>query len=175
MGVMKYAYVHKNLRELNFEEQVIFGSHVLTILACFAPWFAATPAYETVFWYTGFGGPGFLIGICVFLISLGISFTFVDRLLEKNSIKLPFKWNYLYAAAGIQQIFLIILIWSVLIAIGSSYADHSLRFGIFMAFAVQVCGLVATFLNFQLDKQKEAKAFFQHPEVSKPEPKNDKQ
>jgi hypothetical protein len=172
---MRYAYVHKNLRELNFEEQVIFGSHFLTLLACFAPWFAATPAFENLFWYSSFGGPGFLIGICIFVISLGISITFIDRLFEKNSIKLPFNLNYLYAAAGIQQIFLIILMWSVLLAIGSSYAEHTLRFGIFMAFALQVCGLVATFLNFQLEKQKEAQSFFQHPEPPKPEAPHDKQ
>jgi hypothetical protein len=172
---MKHAYIHKNLRELNFESQVILGCHFLTLLACFMPWFAATPAYEQVFWYNSFKGPGFMIGTVIFIISLLVVVTFLDRILERNVIKLPFSRNYVYLFAGVQQIFLIVLMWSVLMATGSNYADHSLRFGIFMAFAVQVCGLVATFLNFQLEKQKQAQSFFQHPETPKPEAPHDKQ
>jgi hypothetical protein len=172
---MKYAYVHKNLRQLNLERMVIFGCHVLTMIACFLPWFAATPAYERIFYYSSFRGPGFLIGICIFLISLSVVILFLDKILERNVIKIPFNENYFFITAGIQQVFLIVLMWSVLLATGNNYAEHSLRFGIFVAFAVQVCALVATFLNFQLDKQHEAKAFFQHPEPPKPEKPNDNQ
>lgn len=170
---MRYAYIHKNLRELNFESQVILGCHVLTMAACFMPWFAARPAYDDFFWYSSFRGPGFLMGIMIFLISLSVVILFLDRILERNVIKLPFNANYVYLFAGAQQIFLIVLMWSVLLATGNSYTEHTLRFGIFMAFTVQICGLVATFLNFQLEKQKEAKSFFQHPEAPKAETTNE--
>ena len=139
------------------------------------PWFTATPSYEKLFWYSSFKGPGFLIGTFIFLISLVVVVTFLDKILERNIIKMPFSQNYFYLGTGLQQIFLIVLMWSVLLATGSNYAEHSLRFGIFMAFAAQICGLVATFLNFQLDKQKEAKAFFQHPEVPKTEKPHEQQ
>lgn len=161
---MRYAYVHKNLRQLSFEKKVILGSHALTLVACFTPWFEAKLTYEPDFLYNAFGGPGFLIGIFIFTISLIIVLLFTDRLLEKEVIKLPFSENYLYFGAGAQQILLIILMWSVLLATGDNYADHAIRFGIFIAFIAQISGLVATFLNYQLDQQHEAKRFFQHPE-----------
>lgn len=166
---MKYAYIHKNIRTLNLEKLVIFGCHFLTLIACFLPWFAAKPAYEKIFYYSSFRGPGFLIGIVIFLISLSVVVTFLDKIFERNAIRFPFNENYFFFGAGLQQVFLIILMWSVLIATGNNYAEHSIRFGIFVAFAVQVCGLVATFLNFQLDKQHQAKAFFRHPELPKKE------
>ncbi len=162
--MMRYAYVHKNLRQLSFEKKVILGSHALTLLACFFPWFGADPKYEPEFFFNAFSGPGFLIGYFIFTISLVIVLLFVDRLLEKEVIKLPFSENYLYFAAGAQQIILIILMWSVLLATGDNYSDHAIRFGIFVAFVSQVSGLVATFLNHQLDQQHQAKQFFQHPE-----------
>ena len=164
---MRYAYVHKNLRQLSFEKKVILASHALTLLACFFPWFEADPTYERKFWFNAFDGPGFMIGIVIFTISLVIVLLFLDRLFEKEVIKLPFSENYLYFGAGAQQVLLIILMWSVLLATGNDYGDHAIRFGIFLAFIAQISGLVATFLNHQLDRQHEAKAFFQHPEPTK--------
>lgn len=175
MDVMRYAYVHKNLRRLSFEKKVILGSHALTVLACFFPWFGAKPLYEPDFFYSAFSGPGFLIGYFIFTISLVIVLLFVDRLLEKEVIKLPFSENYLYFGAGAQQILLIILMWSVLLSTGDDYAKHAIRFGIFIAFIAQVSGLVATFLNYQLDRQHEAKQFFQHPEPKKSDANHDEE
>lgn len=174
MSSMRHAYIHKNLRELNPEKLVILACHIATMFACFMPWFTAQPSFSEHFWYWAFNGPGFLIGFAIFLISLMITVLFLDKILERNAIKLPLDENYLFFAAGIQQLFLITLMWSVLHSVGGSYSDHSLRFGIFLAFGVQVCALVATFLNFQLEKQKEAKSFFQHPELPKTEAPNDK-
>jgi len=167
---MKYAYIHKNVRELNFESLVVAGCHFFTVVACFMPWFAATPTYGQIFWYNSFKGPGFLIGIMIFLISLSIVILFLDRIIEINKIKLPVSANYVYLVAGMQQLFLIILLWSVLVAVGSSYSDHALRFGIFMAFALQVCGLAATYLNLQIEKKQAAKDFFQHPSATQSQP-----
>ncbi len=160
---MKYAFLHKNFRELTFEKKVIFFSHFVTLVVCFFPWFEADPAYEATFFYNAFQGPGFLIGAFIFLISLIIVLLYLDRLFEKEVVKLPFSENTLYFAAGAQQVLLLVLIWSVLISTGKDFGDHEIRFGIFIAFIAQISGLVATFLNYQLDRQHEAKKFFQHP------------
>lgn len=163
MFSMRYAYVHKNLRQLSFEKKVIFGAHVLTLAACFTPWFEATPAYTEDFWFNAFSGPGFLIGIFIFTISLVVTCLFLDRLFERNVVKLPFPESYLYFGAGAQQILLIVLMWSVLLATGNDYGNHTIRFGIFVAFVAQIAGLVATFLDYQIQQQKQVKQFFQHP------------
>ena len=173
---MRYAFLHKNFRDLSFEKKVIFFSHLITLVVCFFPWFEANPAYEATFFYNAFQGAGFLIGTFIFSISLVIVLLFLDRLFEKEVIKFPFSENTLYFVAGAQQILLLILMWSVLISTGKDFGDHEIRFGIFVAFVAQVSGLVATFLNYQLEKQQEAKKFFNHPSVSTKEShKNSKQ
>ncbi len=164
---MRYAYVHKNLRQLNFEKKVILAAHAITLIVCFFPWFEADPAYEPTFFYNAFQGPGFLIGTFIFVISLIITLLFLDRLFEKETVKLPFGENLLYFIAGVEQILLLILVWSVLVYTGKDFGDHEIRFGIFVAFVAQVSALVATFLNYQLDRQHEAKKFFQHPDQQK--------
>ncbi len=157
---MKHAFIHKNFRNLSFEKKTIFLSHLLTLVFCFFPWFYATDSYDGPFWYSAFGGPSFLIGFLIFLISFVIVILFIDRLLEKETVKLPFSENTLYFAAGAQQILLIILAWSVLSSKGTEFADYEIRFGIFLVFVAQVSGLVATFLNAQLEAQHKARNFF---------------
>lgn len=161
---MKYAFVHKNFRQLSFERKTIFLAHALTLVFCFFPWFSADPVYESEFFYNAFEGAGFLIGTFIFLISLIITLLFVDRLLEKRKVKLPFPENWLYFGAGLQQLLLLVIMWSVLAAIGNDFENHEIRFGIFFVFIAQVCALVATFLDFQLEQQKKARSFFANPD-----------
>ncbi len=160
---MKYAFLNKNFRNLSFEKKTIFLSHALTLIFCFFPWFSSTPIYGEDFFYNAFKGPGFLIGFFIFIISLVIVMLFVDRLLEKQKVKLPFPESFLYGVAGIQQIILLILAWSVLASTGLEQEGGTIRFGIFLVFIAQISGLVATFLFFQIEAQKTARGFFKHP------------
>jgi len=161
---MKYAFLHKNFREFNFERKVIFLAHLATLVFCFFPWLEINPAYEAKFYYNAFQGPGFLIGIFIFVISLVIVFLFLDRLFERELIKFPFSENWIYYVASIEQVILLILVWSVLNNIGNGFIEHNLRYGIFLAFVAQISALVATFLNHQLDKQHQVREFFNHPD-----------
>lgn len=160
---MRYAFLHKNFRELNFEKKVILISHLLTMIFCFFPWFEADPAYDAKFTYNAFQGPGFLIGFFVFLISFVVALYFLDRLFESERVGLPMPENTLFFGASLQQLLLIVLAWSVLFATGKDFGDHAIRFGIFLSFVAQVAALVGTFLNMQLDRQRQAQSFFNHP------------
>lgn len=160
---MKYAFVHRNFRALSFERKTIFLAHFLTLILCFFPWFQAEPVYGDPFYYNAFSGPGFLIGYVVFLISLVIFLLFVDRLFDKRKIKLTFPENYLYGICGLEQVLLIVLAWSVLLATGKEFENSRIMFGIFVALIAQISALVATFLEMQQDKQQEVKDFFQMP------------
>ncbi|MCK5460854.1 hypothetical protein KAI58_02625 [Candidatus Gracilibacteria bacterium] len=166
---MKYAYLHKNFRNLSFEKKTIFLSHTVTLLFCFFPWFSASPVYTEEFFYTAFGGPSFLMGIIIFFISFVVFLLFLDQLFEKQKINLPVSENLLYFTAGAQQFLLLILVWSVLTMVGRDFENHEIRFGLFLAIISQICGLVATFLNYQLDQQKKAKEFFSHTTEQKKE------
>lgn len=162
---MRYAFLHKNFRELNFEKKVIVLSHLLTLVFCLFPWFEGDGTYDPKITYNAFQGPGFLIGVCIFLISFIIVLYFFDRLFESERVELPISENTLFFGASLQQLLLIILAWSVLIVASRDFADHAIRFGLFLVFVTQVTALVATFLNFQLEKQTQARSFFQHPET----------
>ncbi len=160
---MKYAFLHKNFRNLSFEIKTIFLSHFLTIISCFLPWYSSSSPYGEDVFYNAFKGPSFLIGFFIFVISFVIVILFIDRLLEKQKVKLPISEIALYGGAGVQQIILLILAWSVLVSVGINTEGGNVRFGIFFIFIVQIAGLVATFLFYQIESQKNVKKFFQHP------------
>ncbi len=160
----RYAFIHRNFRALSFEQKAIFLAHLVTLVACFFPWFNATPKYTDPFFYNAFKGPAFLIGYVIFCISLIIFLLFLDRLLDKRKIKLTFPENYLYGIGGLEQILLLILAWSVLLAVGNDYGDSEVRFGLFLALIAQIVALVATFLEWQQSKQQGVRDFFQLPE-----------
>jgi len=167
---MRYAFLHKNFRELNFEKRVIFVCHLLTLAFCWFPWFEARLGdYSEPFDYHAFQGPGFLIGVFIFLISLFMIVYFLDRLFESERVQLPISENALFFGSSLLQILLIVLAWSVLFAIGKDYAEGSIRFGIFLVFVSQIAALVATFLNFQLGRQQQVRSFFRHPDDNSPQ------
>ncbi len=167
---MKHAFLHKNFRDLDFEKKIIFFAHLLTLIFCFFPWFQADPIGDVPFFYNAFEGPSFLIGLFIFLIAFVVVMLFIDRLLEKETVKLPFPETHFYFAVGIQELILIIMAWSVLGSIGADYNDHAIRFGIFFVFMAQIAGLVATFLYAQIQTQRKAQDFFKNPEA-KPDKK----
>ncbi|HEY5714703.1 MAG TPA: hypothetical protein VIT68_05120 [Candidatus Gracilibacteria bacterium] len=159
---MKYAFVHKNFRALDFEQKTIFLCHVVTMAACFTPWLSTSISGEDGF-FNAFMGPTFLMGWVVFIISFVIFLLFLDRLLDRRKIKLGFPETYLYACGGALQILLLLLIWSVLASSGCGF-DSEVRFGLFLALIAQIAGLVATFINYQQEQQHEAQSFFQYPD-----------
>jgi len=166
ISAMKYAFLAKNLRALAFELKVIFWAHVLTLALCLCPWFSAKPlsSGEGIS-YNAFQGEGFLLGFLIFVISLVVIALFADKLFETKRVKSPFPEMYIFLIASIQQILLIILVWSVLAQVGNQYHDASVRFGLFSVFAVQVIALVGAVLFIQVEKEKEARGFFRHPNV----------
>lgn len=157
---------------------MIFGAHLLTLVLCFFPWFSAELSSGSIrsekFFYTAFSGPGFLIGVALFLFSLFVVVVFLDELLGINRIKLPLSRASLYLVVGAQQVFLLLLVWSMLHSLGSEFSVSEIRFGIFFVFVAQVTGLVAAFLNAQAERQAQAKRFFRHPTKPEKEKKLDK-
>ncbi len=165
---MRYAFLARNYREINFEKKVIFWSHVATMVACVLPWVEYVPNYEPIVIQNALQGYHYLLGMFLFTLSLIIVLLYLDRLFEKHTIKLPISENYVYAGVSLQQVFIIIMIWSVIGAFARDYTDVSTRFGIFVALIAQISCLVATFLNYQLEKQTVAQSFFQNPSTEEP-------
>ena len=164
--LFKYAYFQKNIRDLSFEKKILFGVQILTMFGCFAPWFSAEPiAYQVPILTNAFTGVTFLMGWLIFIIALGVSVFFLDRLLEKEKIKLPFSENFLYFFSHGLQLLLIVLAWSVLSIDASGYGTSEIRFGLFFCLIIQIVGFVSAYLNYQASLQAESKAFFKYPKV----------
>jgi ABC-type uncharacterized transport system permease subunit len=164
--LFKYAFLQKNIRDLSFEKKVLLGTQILTMISCFAPWFSATRIYGEALFFNAFEGNSFLIGWLIFLMALGVTVFFFDRLLEKERIRLPFSENFLYFFAHGQQLLLVVLAWSVLASVGSSFEFYEIRFGLFLCLILQVVGLVSAYLNYQIGLQNKAENFFSHPPQS---------
>ncbi len=161
--LMKYAFLAKNFNNLSFEQRVVFLAHAGTALFCFFPWLSIEPLYDEPYWHSAFGGSGALIGAFVFLVSLGVSIFFADKLFESKKISLPFPENSLFFVAGIEQVIFLILAWSVLLSGASDFESSEIRFGISLSFLAQAAGIVAAYLQIQKDKVRATQEFFELP------------
>ena len=165
------AFIAKNFRQLSLERKIIFFVHILTLFGCVCPWVAGQPLYEAPFAHNAFGGAHFLLGFLVFLISAGVVLFFVDEIFETQKLKIKVRENFLFFAAGGQNLILTIGAWSVIFAFSREFVDTEIRFGIFIVFLAQIVGLVATYLNYQNEKQKKVHHFFNAPKSDVPENK----
>lgn len=172
---MKYAFLNRNFKKLSFEERLVFGAHLATVIFCFFPWISVEPLYEDPYWNSAMSGSGALIGAFIFLLSLGVVLVFMDKILEAKRINISFNENHLFFAAGIEQLIFLVLAWSVLIASAREFENAELRFGIFLCFLVQIVGLVAAYLQNQNLHKKKTRDFFQHPDKNTPSPINKKE
>lgn len=160
----KTAFLHKNFRELGFELKIIFLAHLATAIFCFFPWVSYVPLYGESHFDNAFGGPTKIIGILIFVISLGIVGLFVAKLFKLKKIGLPIEENIIFIFAGIQQIILIICAWSVLLFISGGYDMSELRFGIIFCLLFQIFGVVAAYLLSRAGKKEEVVSFFHQAE-----------
>ncbi len=160
----KTAFLHKNFREMEFEMKIIFLVHLLTIAFCFMPWISYSPLYGDTYFNTAFGGLTKIIGILIFLVSLGICLIFVAELFKSKIIKLPVSKETIFIFAGIQQIILIVCVWSVLMFMGKGYDLSEIRFGIIFCLLFQVFGLVSAYLSSRIEKKDEVVRFFHQAE-----------
>ncbi len=149
---MKHASLNKNYQSLSFELKIIFWAHLITAIFCFFPWFTTNPLYDNSFYYNAFEGTGFLIGIFIFVLSLCIALFFLNRLLEYRKIKLSFPEPLLYLLIGLEQLILLILMWSVLFSMSQEFEFAEVRFGFYVAFIAQIISFTAAFLSIKMEK-----------------------
>lgn len=159
----KTAFLHKNFRELGFEQKIIFLIHLATALFCFFPWVSYIPLYGETYFSNAFAGPTKIIGAVIFLVSLGVCGIFVAKLFKYKNIKLPVSEETVFIFAGIQQIILLICAWSVLLFISQGGAAE-IRFGIIFCLLFQVFGVVSAYLLSRGNKKEEVTSFFHQAE-----------
>jgi len=167
---MNYAFLAKNFRSFSTEEKIVFFGNLITVLSCFLPWFTADPMYGESFFYSAFGGPGALVGIFIFLISIFSVAVMSDRLFGSKKTKFLKKYTSetnFFIFSGVQQVIFCVISWSILVFVSREFEDAQIRFGVFVAILSQVSALTAAILTKKNELEKQTKSFFHSPETQK--------
>ena len=166
---MRLAFVHKNFRELNFEERAIFVLSFTTLISSYFPWFSY-PGNDGHVFQNIFQGETFLLGILIFLSSLVIFLFFLGKIFElkiykklrKAINKDQFFLEKTLLVLAIQQLVLIILLWSIKISLIEFYPYAIFRFGISLAFVSQLANVLICSLLLKKNQQINIKKIFNH-------------
>lgn len=159
-GKINTAFLFRNFRNLDFEEKAIVLSNATTLVFCFFPWMSTTPLYGNSEFYSAFSGPTQIMGIAIFLLSAINISLFIDKIWQIKLWKSPLPENVVIGFLSLQQIVLIISVWSVLLAFGKNFEDTEIRFGISIALFSQIISLTANTLLTQKHKKKNVQDFF---------------
>lgn len=135
-----------------FSKLLAVGSF-LAVISVAMPWYEDLDAFKTGDMFLGITGPLYLAGYVILLasaLSLGLV---VFNILEKKPPRLPMKENHVHIAAGVLNIFLLILVNSVYFhdKFGVNIALKDARFGMTIAFIGSVVLLVSSIM---LEKKK---------------------
>lgn len=159
----QFAFLAKRVRQLSFEDQVILGANIATIITCFLPWASLEPLYGATTFMNAFSGASWLIGTIVFGLALFSVVLFWDKLFETQFFSFRVPRKTLLGAASIQSLFLQLCAGSVLNTVGTEYAQVDFRFGIAACLLLQTVSLVAVWLKTRATKKEAVKEFFQLP------------
>jgi len=164
-----WAFIQKNLRDLDHEKKVILGAHFFTVLFCFFPWFKAQPIYGPEQSFNALQGPPFLIGFFMFVLAAAVVLYFADKIWESDRIHLPIKEHNFFNFCGGLIITFLILHWSVLWQYGQEVQDSEIRFGLSVVFLLQIFALAATHLHKKTKHHESVQSFFNHSPTTPPE------
>ncbi len=157
----------QNMRRMGLEEQMLFGAHITTIVACFLPWVSFDPLYGPSSYLTAFSGAIWLIGAFIFVLSLAAVVIFLDKLLEKHVIKLKVAESTILTGISLLSLILLICAWSVLRHVGQGYAGIEVRFGLALCLIAQITALVSLWLQEKNSNKSQTQEFFQLPTEKK--------
>ncbi len=133
------------LHRLSFEEKLIGISSLLTIFACFLPWYGITSRIMDQ-WWNGFSNIGYIVGYVVFVIALASAYALVAPIF---SLPVPkfLRHTLSHLVLHGEASFLLILLsfvyarYTVFDAPGSS-----VRFGLYMALISSFIGAVSGYI-----------------------------
>lgn len=135
----------QQLNRLSFEEKIIGAASLVTVVACFLPWYGISSRIMDQ-WWNGFSNIGYVIGYVVFLVALAALYGILAPLFSLPIPKiLERKFSYL-ALHGESAFLLTILSfiyakYTVFDAPGSS-----VRFGLYTALIASFVGAIAGYV-----------------------------
>ena len=110
----------------------------LTFVSVFLPWYADLDTFNTGDKFIGLGGPLYLLGFLIMVMSVGALLLSGLRLLEKKLPQLPLEEAHFHIFVGAMSMFLLI--------ITSSIYFHS-KFGVNITMKEMRFGMVAAFIG----------------------------
>lgn len=157
----------QNFRRLSSEEQILFGAHALTVIACFLPWASFDPLYGPSSYQSSFSGSTWLIGSFVFVLSLAVVVMYLGSLLNKKLVEFKTNRNLMLAGGSVLSLILLVCAWSVLRHVGQGYAGIEIRFGLALCIIAQIAALVSLWLQGKAEQKSKTQEFFRLPSKEK--------
>lgn len=152
------------LRTLDLEERILCGGSIVAIVGIALPWLSGEWLGGDPVTYNGFRFYTSFLGIAIFFLHAGILLLSILPLtggpaLVRRSLHEPMR-----LLASAQATILVLAALTVLTKVTFEFSRVEVRFGIYVTLIGSLVSSLYTFLRFQEQRRRDARAFFHHPE-----------
>jgi hypothetical protein len=160
--------IKHGFERLSRPKKVVLVASVLTALSCLFPWYHDLSVYGVGDTYLGINGPLFLAGIFILAMNSFLALSIALPMIGKRFVKIPLKSSVAGMLAGLQSLFLLLIVNSVFYhaKFGVSISNKSPGFGMTIA---MLAVLVLIGASYFLYKEESASKGFDE-EVGRKEP-----
>jgi hypothetical protein len=154
------------MKYLDIEEKILNAGSILAIFGVFMPWFGGEWFGQPEVW-TGLGFYTSFVGLIILLAHL---FTLSLTLFPMfgYSIIRPSLRDIIRFTIGVETVFLVIMILSILTNVSFDFSQVEIRFGIYITLVGSIIVSLYAFLRMQQERKRSVQELFHHPEDHPP-------
>jgi hypothetical protein len=150
------------MKYLDIEEKILNAGSILAIFGVFMPWFGGEWFGQPEVW-TGLGFYTSFVGLVILLAHLfTLSLTLLPML--GYSLIRPALRDIIRFTIGVETVFLVIMILSILTNVSFDFSQVEIRFGIYLTLVGSIIVSLYAFLRMQQERKRSVQELFHHPE-----------
>ena len=150
------------LKYLEIEEKILNIGSLLAILGIFMPWFGGEWFGQPKVW-TGLGFYTSFVGLLILLAHIFTLALTVLPLLGYSVIRISLR-DIIRFTIGIETVFLVVMVLSILTNVSFDFSQVEVRFGIYLTLVGSIIVSLYAFLRMQQERKRSAQELFHHPE-----------
>ncbi|MEK7137057.1 MAG: hypothetical protein AAB853_02115 [Patescibacteria group bacterium] len=150
------------LRNLEIEEKILNIGCFVALVGVFMPWFGGQWFGEAKVW-TGFQFYTSFVGLLLFLAHLFTLSLTILPLLGYHLVR-PSLRDLLRLVIGLESVFMIIVVLSILTNISFDFSQLEIRFGVYLTLVGSIIVSLYAFLRIQQQRKQQVQELFHHPE-----------
>src|SRR3989344_1138242 len=161
-GMARASSFLRALKYLEIEEKVLNIGSLLAILGIFMPWFGGEWSGQPKVW-TGLGFYTSFVGLLILLAHIFTLALTVLPLLGYSVIRISLR-DIIRFTIGIETVFLVVMVLSILTNVSFDFSQVEVRFGIYLTLVGSIIVSLYAFLRMQQERKRSAQELFHHPE-----------